>query len=251
MNFRLLRLGSHLRYFAGLALAGWLRAETPITSFDNFHSDALYAGWVNATVDEGPTAYSITAAGYGSNWKYLPVDGSGETTLRLTVTLSTTSPNDGRLGPIVTLVDGDGTSCNYAWYGNRNGHYVLTKPLNAPTWVNAEGTVPGLNLATLSHLHVAIDPSTFAGSYTVAWEDLRLTGGPALAITRQGYDPATREFSLTWVSRPGRLYTLLYAASAGEEFAPLQLDIPADGTATTAVVTLPEGEAGYLRVLQQ
>ena len=89
------------------------------------------------------------------------------------------------LGPIVTLEDADGTSYNFAWYGRTLGSHVLTMPLKTPTWTSAPGTVPGLNLATLTHLHLQLDPSDYAGSYTVEWQDLSLTGAIPPQITAQ------------------------------------------------------------------
>src|SRR6186997_428109 len=79
------------------------QADTVLTTFDDFFSGALYDSWAspNAVIESGTTNYVITATGYGSNWKYLPVDGAGNTTIELTVTLSGAPAADGHLGPIV------------------------------------------------------------------------------------------------------------------------------------------------------
>jgi hypothetical protein len=110
-------------------------ANLTINTFDNFNSDALYASWSSATIVSGPTSYSVTATGYGSNWKYNPIfdDGTGNTTVELTVTLSAANPGaaDGKLGPILTIEDADGTSFNYAWYGQTLGSHVLTMPITS------------------------------------------------------------------------------------------------------------------------
>lgn len=233
-----------------LTMAGVAVADTTVNTFDDFTSGALYASWMTATIDSGPTAYSISATGYGSNWKYNPVDASGETTVRLAVTLNSGGVNKGKLGPIVTLVDADGSSYNFAWYGLTNGSYVLTKPVTAPTWVDAAGTVAGLDLAKITHLHLALDPSDYKGDYTVTWEGLELTGAPSLAITARSYNPATREFSLTWRSRPGKSYSVLHSASLAGPFSPLVADIPSTGVLTTTTVILPSGDAGFLRIEQ-
>jgi len=161
-----------------LALACTSRADVIISTFDNFSSDALYASWSTATIDSGPTAYTITASGYGSNWKYLgTIDGTGYDFLQLTVTLS--GGGDGFLGPIVTLKDADGTAYNYAWYGQSLGTHVLTKRVDEPTWTEPGGT-PGLDLATLTHLHLQLDPGGYSGTYTVSFEDLRLVPEPTV-----------------------------------------------------------------------
>src|SRR3954452_21668761 len=100
----------HSHWFAALlggatavTLASNALADLSINSFDNFTSDALYASWSSGTIVSGPASYSVTAAGYGSNYKYNPIaqDGTGNTMVQLTVTLSAAdSANaDGRLGP--------------------------------------------------------------------------------------------------------------------------------------------------------
>jgi hypothetical protein len=179
-----------------LALGCTARADVVISTFDNFASDALYASWATGTVVSGPTAYTITASGYGSNWKYLgTIDGTGYDFLQLTVTLSGPPEASGFLGPIVTLKDADGTAYNYAWYGQTLGSHVLTRRVDQPTWTEP-GTVPGLDLATLTHLHLQLDPGGYTGTYTVSFEDLRLVpepsvwallalGGPALLWRRR------------------------------------------------------------------
>ena len=247
----------HTKWFAnlialasGLGIVSSVVADTTINTFDDFTSSALYASWISATIESGPTAYTITATNYGSNWKYNPVDGSGETTVELTVTLSSSAPNEGKLGPIVTLEDADGTSFNYAWYGQTNGSHVLTMPVNSATWTNAAGSVAGLDLATLTHLHMQLDSSDYHDGYTIAWENLRLIGAPGPAITAQSYNPSTHEFTLTWNSRPGKSYTILHTSNLSNAFSPLVADIPSDGTSTTTTVTMPAGDAGFLRVQQ-
>lgn len=226
-------------------------ADTTISTFDDFTSGALYDSWISATIESGPTAYSITATNYGSNWKYNPVDGTGEKALELTVTLSSSAPNAGKLGPIVTLEDSDGTSFNYAWYGQNNGRHVLTKSLNPPSSVGAAGSVAGLDLATLTHLHLQLDPSDYHSGYTIAWEHLRLTGAPRPVLTTPSYNPSTQEFTLTWTSLPGKRYTILQTADLSDAFIPLVTDIASGGSSTTTTTMMPDGNRGFLRVQQQ
>ena len=181
---------------ASLALVSPAFAATSITTFDNFVSDALYPSWAlpSATVVSGPTSYSITAMGYGSNYKYIGfpvINGAGNTHLELTVTLGGPVAADGHLGPIVGLIDGDGTHVNYAWYGQTLGSHVLSMPVDSPTWTAAVGTTPGLDLSTLTHMHMQLDPGGFGTSdfYNVTWENLDLTTVPepsALALVGIG-----------------------------------------------------------------
>jgi hypothetical protein len=227
-------------------------ANTTINTFDDFTSDALFGSWSSATIDSGLTAYTITATNYGSNYKYNPVDGSGEKTVELTVTLSSSAPNSGKLGPIVTLEDADGTSFNYAWYGQLNGHRVLTMPLTSSSrTTNAAGTVAGLDLANLTNFHLQLDPSDYHSGYTVAWENLRLTGAPRPVITAPAYNPDTREFTLTWSSTSGKVYTILQTSDLSVAFTPLLTDIDSGGASTTATVVMPDGDSGFLRIQQQ
>lgn len=174
-----------------------VKADAVITDFNGFTSDALYAGWADlgATVTSGPNSYDINAVGYGSNYKYIGfpvINGLGNVNLELTVALSGPPAADGQLGPIVTLIDGDGTRNNYAWYGQPLGAQVLTKGIASPTWVDAPGSTPGLDLATLTHMHMQIDPGAFgtSGAYTIQWQNLSLTvpepGSMALAAAGCG-----------------------------------------------------------------
>jgi hypothetical protein len=158
-------------------------ADAVITNFDNFVSDALYPSWAlpSSTVVSGPTSYSITATGYGSNYKYIEDPsriGVGHQNVELTATLSGPVAADGHLGPIVTLIDTDGTRYNYAWYGQTLGSHVLSKPVESPTWIDNPGATPGLNLNGLQHMHMQLDPGGFGsqGQYTIEWQHLQLTG---------------------------------------------------------------------------
>lgn len=230
-------------------------ADTTITTFDDFYMDGLF-GWSDAVVTSTETNYSITDIGYGSGYKDINpnIDASGETTIEVTVTLSGPPGADGHLGPIVSLVDGDGTFYNFAWYGQTLGTHVLTNNVNSPTFTSGAGTVPGLDLATLDFFHLQLDPGGFgsAGAYTVVWENLRLTGATGPVITAQTFNPATQEFTLTWTSRPGKNYSVLHTPNLTTDFTPLATDLPADGaTTTTTTVVIPAGDAGFLRVQQQ
>ena len=129
----------------------------------------------------GPTSYSITATGYGSNYKYIEDAsrlGAGNTDVELTVSLSGPPAADGHLGPIVTLIDTDGTRYNYAWWGQTLGSHVLTMGVESPSWIDSPGGVAGMNLDGLQHMHMQLDPGGFGsqGAYTIVWENLSLIG---------------------------------------------------------------------------
>lgn len=181
-----LNRGMLLASMCAVLIAGTARADALITDFNNFVSDALFPSWAfpASTVVSGPNSYSITATGYGSNYKYIggsPIAGGGNTTLELTVNLSGPPAADGHLGPIVGLIDGDGTHHNYAWYGQTLGSHVLTMPVGLPTWVAAPGADPSFDLNSLTHMHIQLDPGGFgsSGQYTVEWQNLRLVPEPS------------------------------------------------------------------------
>jgi hypothetical protein len=183
MKLRTPRLANAIALVSTLAIASPALANTTITTFDNFTSDALYASWGSGTIVSGPTSYSVTATGYGSNYKYIGgfgINGLGNTTIELSLTLSGPLAADGQLGPIVELIDGDGTDVTFAWYGQNLGSLVLTKAIDSPSWTGAAGSVPGLDLSTLTHMHMQLDPGGFGtqGAYTVEWQNLSLTGVP-------------------------------------------------------------------------
>ena len=200
------------RFVAAFAVAGSLGvasavADVTVSSFDSYVSDALYASWGSATINSGATNYSVTATGYGSNYKYIgfpAIDGTGNTTVRLNVTLSGPPAAAGHLGPIVDLIDGDGTHYSYRWYGQQLGQHVLTRPVQSPDFINAAGTTPGLNLATLTHSHLQLDPGGFgaSGAYTVAWNDLSLTGStpppPPTEVVITTFDNFTLDQRFGW-----------------------------------------------------
>ena len=176
------RLVTIIALMGMMAIAHRADADVTITSFENFTSDNLYPSWNSKAVTSTPTNYIVTATGYGSNYKYIgspAIDGTGCTQIELDVTLSGPPAANSELGPIVTLIDGDGTSYSYRWYGQTLGHHVLTMPVNSPTVVEKPGSVSGLDLAKLQHLHLSVDPGHFgkSGAYTIAWNKLRLIGG--------------------------------------------------------------------------
>lgn len=239
--------------FSPMLLAAALHANTTITTFDLFTADALYGAWTapGATVVSGATSYNITATGSGSAYKFLGGIAAGNaTTLELTLTLTGPAAAAGNLSPIVSLVDGDGTQVAYVWPGLAPGSHVLTLPLNAPTWVFSAGSVPGLDLSDLRHLQVQIDAGESIESYTVNWENLKLMGAPTV-ITQWNFVPATRRGTLTWSAQAGQTYIVLYAATPNGAFTPLATNAVVAGPTSTATVTLPAGNSGYLRIRQE
>ena len=154
-------------------------ADEVITDFNSpWILDELYPNWDLATEVSGTDSYSLTASGYGSGYKGLISEGilgAGNNTLQLELTLSGDTGGSGQLGPIVRLVDTDGTDYSYRWYGQTYGSKVLTSPVESPHTTMDPGLIPGLDLDNLESMFLELDPYLFTGSYTVEWQDLRLT----------------------------------------------------------------------------
>jgi hypothetical protein len=90
----------------GLALLRSARADTTISTFENFNLDGLFSSWSSATVVSSPANYSITASGYGSGYKALSpnLDATGETNIESTVTITGLGgPNDPISGPLWSM----------------------------------------------------------------------------------------------------------------------------------------------------
>lgn len=253
MKTRTVPVGATLGMALMLSLTR-VQAETVIATFDDFFSlDGRFAAWQNATIVATETNYAITATCFGSGYKDIHVDATGETTVQVIVTLDGPPEADGHLGPIVSLVDADGTFYNYAWYGRTRGRHILTMDVHQPTFISSPGTVPGLDLSRLDFFHLQLDPGFFGcgGPYTVIWEDFRLVGAPGPQITAWSFDLSNGLFRLTWQSKRGKLYSILYTRDLAEPFTPLAWDIYAESTETTFEGVLPSPSSGYLRILEQ
>ena len=114
--------------------------------------------------------------------------GAGNTHLQLTVNLSGPPEADGHLGPIVGLIDGDGTHDNYAWYGQTLGSSRVDDAREL-AHVGGGGRVQRRDSTCrpLTHMHMQLDPGGFgtSGAYTIEWQDLAAdhdsgTGRPGL-----------------------------------------------------------------------
>jgi hypothetical protein len=72
------------------------------------------------------------------------------------------------------------------------------------------------------------------------------------AITTCQYNNATRHFTLTWDSQPGATYSVLTSPTlaAGSFTTTLASGIASGGSQTTTTVTMPGGNAGFIRISQ-
>ena len=95
----------------------------------------------------------------------------------------------------------------------------------------------------------------------LAWEDNLLTSGSITVsgsvatppmITSTQYDRATRALTLVWTSSPAMTYSVIYSATLPGSFGTvLASGIPSGGAQTSTAVTLPAGDTGFVRVLQE
>lgn len=71
-------------------------------------------------------------------------------------------------------------------------------------------------------------------------------------ITASSYNAATRHFTLTWSSAAGATYNVLFSPTlAPANFTAIATGVVSAGATTSTTVTLPAGNAGFLRVAQQ
>jgi hypothetical protein len=78
------------------------------------------------------------------------------------------------------------------------------------------------------------------------------TAPPGPTITSWQYDRATRHFTLSWTSAQGATYAVLTSPTAApSSFTTLASGIASGGSQTSTTVTMPSGNAGFLRVQQQ
>jgi hypothetical protein len=229
-------------------------------TIDNFNSDYMagyYGNWNVANEVSGSDSLSMTAptGGYGGGYHGIIPNISTESnkTLRLNVTLTAPVAANGKLGPIVVLQDGDGTQLQYAWYGqNPATNLVLTAPLSSGINVQA-GSIPGFDFSTLSFFHLQLDPSTYAGSYTITWNNLDIFGCTSvpITITSYSYDRSSGQFTLTWTSEIGATYAVEYTSDLQSGFPNSITGIPSAGSSTTVSVYIYDPSKSFVRIRKQ
>jgi len=96
----------------------------------------------------------------------------------------------------------------------------------------------------------------------LSWTDNLLTSGSITVsgsapvppmITSTQYNRATQQFTLVWTSQPSVTYSVLYSSNLITDLFVnhvLATAVPSGGAFTTNTVTLPAGNAGFLRVSQ-
>jgi hypothetical protein len=94
----------------------------------------------------------------------------------------------------------------------------------------------------------------------LAWEDnLLLDGSISVSgsvaeppmITSTQYNPVTRDLTLVWTSSPSATYSVMYSPTLPGPFsAILASGIASGGAETFTTVTMPAGDAGFVRIQQ-
>ena len=161
----------------GLAIVNSAQAQTvTIDNFQSFVPNALYASWATplATITQNPTSWEVSSSAYGSLWKYEgDINASGASAVQLSINiLNPTADPTFAAGPIVDLVDNNGTWAQFYWYGQTAGNDVLTANFNAlpaPDYIGA-----GFNFSDIQHIHLELDPGGFSGVYDLQYENLAL-----------------------------------------------------------------------------
>ena len=199
----------------------------------------------------------------GSNALYLPtmtIDGTY--TIEDTINLATNYPTIN--GTVVfdcantnksQIVLDAGT--NWFWYSTNGTLDVINSgpPLTAgytyQLFNNVGNTNYGGGFASITL------PSLTGG---LSWvTNLLMNGSISVAgaaarpiITSSHYNPATLQFTLTWTSVPGAMYTVQETPGLSPVgWSSLQTNIPSGGSTTTTTVTMPAGTKGFLRILVQ
>jgi hypothetical protein len=148
----------NLKTVTGLVLSAMLaavsHAQVTLSDFSNFTLNGTYAAWETGIFTSGATAFTVQANANGGGFKNLApaVNASGNNTI--SVRMNVNSGNVADKFNIV-LFDGDGTARVFRFENIGIGNnQTFTKNVANFLQDNAPGSVPGLNLATLTAFHL-------------------------------------------------------------------------------------------------
>jgi len=232
--------------------------ESLVSDFDNAGLSGGYAGWSGVDFSGQPDNWTVTATGFGGGWTGISpnIDATGDTTLELVLTVDNINDDNPGLiesiGSTVVLQDGDGTQNTWGFFGLTNGtSHVLTDLLSNGNPVAAQpGTVPGFDPSDISFFHLQVDDGASNWTYTVTFENLKITGfNPT--ISNFAYDSVASEVDLIWNSRPDRTYSVSYVSDLTGAFSVLESNILSGGVSTSSTVAVPAGDTGFLQVSEE
>jgi beta-glucanase (GH16 family) len=149
--------------FVGIAdlnivLGNWNASAAPdpgvlISDFGNFNLTGTYSQWNTGTFTSAPNDFTVQANDFGGGWYDLPapIDATGETTLRLNLDVNPANTADALN---IVLIDADGTERVYRFDNLTVGDdQTLSIDLANFLQDNAVGSVPGLDLSSLTVFH--------------------------------------------------------------------------------------------------
>ena len=219
------------------------------TSLNPVAPTGVWGSWNTNNTVYTPTNFQVSAGGFGAGADAIspPLAISSNLTLRLELTLAANSTANGQLTPIVVFQDGLGDQVKYAWYGCAAGtNLVLTLPLNAGQLVSGAS----FDWSSVSFYQIQLDTGPFF--YTATWSDLSIIGVLSpFSITSANYNPASKQFTLTWTSENGATYAIMSSTNLASGFADLLTGIASGGTSTTATFPLADPNRSYVRIRSQ
>jgi hypothetical protein len=210
----------------------------------------------------------------GSNALYMPtMQIDGTYTIADTINLSTNYPTVN--GTVVFDIG----NTNLAFDVVSNKFDPIQIALNAGTnwfWYSTNGTLDVINSGpppisgNTYQFFNNLGNTNYSGGYAsiilpsltggLSWVTNLLTNGSISVagaaarpiITSSHYNPATLQFTLTWTSVPGAMYTVQETPGLSPVgWSSLITNIPSGGSTTTTTVTMPGGTKGFLRILVQ
>lgn len=156
-SYKLIKTLTGLILSAMLAAVG--QAEVTVSDFSNFTLDGTYADWGGGTFTSGATAFTVQSTAFGGGYKNVAVNASGNDTVSIRMNVN---PGNAADKFNIVLFDGDGTARVYRFENIAVGNnQTFTKNVASFLQDNAAGSVPGLDLATITAFHLQ---GTFANS---------------------------------------------------------------------------------------
>ena len=194
------RLAAALAVASGLVMSNAAKADTTLSTFQNFNLSATYAQWdpnasqiigggngYTPTLTSGATlgSFEVNAQGYGSGaYNFAsPINASGANEFVFTFTINTPSSGTFWMNPGVDIADGthlvhltaantEGGFLDYSHYSK--GTYTVYGPLHDQFGGS------DLDVSTITAFNLELDPAEFGGNapYDITYNSLVLTTAP-------------------------------------------------------------------------
>ncbi len=194
-----IRLVAALAVASGLVMSNAAKADTTLSTFQNFNLSATYGQWdpnasqiigggngYTPTLTSGatPGSFEVNAQGYGSGaYNFAsPINASGANEFIFTFTINTPSSGSFWMNPGVDIADGthlvhltaantEGAFLDYSHY--TGGTYTLYGPLHD------QFGGPDLNVSDITAFNLEFDPTSgYTPPYDITYGSLILTTAP-------------------------------------------------------------------------